>query len=325
MNNKQNAQKVCDRIVEEIEKNGFLPWVKPWNRKPNMIRVVDGYTEMTIYPSAWNRNGVEYKGVNTYLPTGEYITFAQCKKEGGTVKKGAHGFPVVFWNFFKKKVVDENGEEKEEKIPVLKYYTVFNVKDCEGIEQKHTKEPRTVRVEKVKFLPAEENGEKKLDDTAEAIIAGYINRAGNGFHLDREEVTDEAFYSPARDFVKTPCRSQYGEECGEYYSTIFHELAHSTGHSTRLNRFTGKAANAAFGSEEYSKEELVAEITAASVLNSIGMEEANTFRNSAAYVKSWSKKIKEDPLCYVSAASKAQAAFDMIVGVAQENNESEVE
>ena len=324
MNNKEIAQKVCDKIVEEIEKNGVLPWVKPWNKKPDTVRVVDGYKVVTIYPSAWNRNGVEYKGANTYLPTGEYITFAQCQKEGGKVKKGAHGWPVIYWNFIKKKVTDENGEEKEEKIPVLRYYTVFNVKDCDGIEQKHTKEPRTVKLENVKYIPVENDEEKPLDDTAEAIIAGYLNRAGNGFHLDREAVTDRAFYSPSLDYVNAPCRSQYGKDCGEYYSTIFHELAHSTGHSTRLNRFTGKAANAAFGSVEYSKEELVAEITAASVLNAIDMESANSFRNSAAYVKSWSSKIKSDPLCYVSAATKAQAAFDMLVGI-EEGNDNENE
>ena len=316
MNNKEVAAKICDRIVEEVEKGGFLPWVKPWDRKQNMVKVVDGFVEFTYYPSAWNRQGVEYKGVNTYLPGGEYITFAQCKKEGGSVKKGARGWPIVYWNFLCKKVRDEQtGEEKEEKIPVLKYYTVFNVKDCEGIEQKHNPEPRTAIIEKSHYEPVETSS-VSLNETAEAIISGYINRAGNGFHVNRDNVTDEAFYSPVADYVTVPCISQY-EEVGEFYSTMFHELAHSTGHKTRLNRFSGKAANAAFGSVEYSKEELVAEITAASVLNSIGLESANSFRNSAAYVKSWSQKIKSDPLCYVSAANKAQAAFDMLMGIAE--------
>ena len=313
MNNKEVAAKICDRIVEEVNKGGFLPWVKPWNRKPNMVKVVDGTVEITYQPGAWNRDGVEYRGVNTYLPGGEYITFARCKKEGGSVKKGARGWPVVFWNFIKKTVKDENGEDKEEQIPVLKYYTVFRVEDCDGIEQKHHPEPRTVTVEKAHYIPVK-GSSVPVDDTAEAIIAGYVSRAGNGFKVNRESVSDRAFYSPAGDYVTVPCLSQY-QENGEYYSTLFHELAHSTGHKTRLNRFTGKAANAAFGSVEYSKEELVAEITAASVLNSIGLESANSFRNSAAYVKSWSEKIKEDPLCYVSAANKAQSAFDLIMGI----------
>lgn len=313
MNNKEIAQKVCDRILEEIAKNGFLPWVKPWG-KQNAVKVVDGFVEITLSPAAWNRNGVQYKGVNTYLPVGEYITFAQCKKEGGSVKKGAKGYPVVYWNFVKKTVENENGEEEEKTIPVLKYYTVFNVNDCDGIKQKHVLKPETVKMPKVKYIPVSAD-ELPMNEAAETIIESYVNRAGNGFHIKRETVTDEAFYSPSLDYVSVPHRSQYGKDCGEYYSTLFHELGHSTGHATRLNRFTGKAKNAAFGSVEYSKEELVAEITAASVLNSIGLETGNSFRNSAAYIKSWSEKIKEDPMCYVSAASKAQAAFDMILGL----------
>ena len=316
MNNKEIAAKVCDRIVAEIGNNGVLPWVKPWNRKPNMVKVHDGFIEITINPCAWNRSGVEYRGCNTYLPAGEYITFQQCKKEGGSVRKGAHGWPIVYWNFIKKTVKDDQtGEEKEETIPVLKYYTVFNVeKDCEGLKVKHHPEPRTITVEKSHYVP-DDNSAVPVNEAAETIILDYIKRAGNGFYVKRDDISDEAFYSPARDYVNVPCLSQY-QENGEFYSTLFHELAHSTGHSTRLNRFTGKAANAAFGSVEYSKEELVAEITAATVLNSIGLESANSFRNSAAYVKSWAQKIKSDPLCYVSAANKAQAAFDLIMGIA---------
>ena len=316
MNNKEVAAKVCDRILEEINNGGFLPWIKPWNKKPNTVKVCDGYVEITIEPCAWKRSGEEYKGVNTYLPVGEYITFNQCKKEGGKIRKGAHGWPVVYWNFAKKTERNpETGEDEEITIPVLKNYTVFNVeKDCEGITRKHNPKPRTMIVEKSHYEIIS-NGSVPVNDTAEAIIAGYISRAGNGFHVDRESVSDRAFYSPALDYVNVPNINQYSEN-GEFYSTLFHELAHSTGHETRLNRFTGKAKNAAFGTVEYSKEELVAEITAASVLNSIGLESANSFRNSAAYVKSWAQKIKSDPMCYVSAANKAQSAFDLIMGIA---------
>lgn len=311
MNNKEVAKKVCDRIVNMIETSGFLPWSKPWNKK-NTVKVVDGYTEIVLPPVAWNRSGKFYSGVNTYLPIGEYITFNQCKKEGGTVKKGAHGFPVVYWNFVKKEVTDADGNKKEETIPVLKYYTVFSVSDCDGIKQKHNPKERTIRIEKAHYVPVDSS--VSVNETAESIIESYINRAGNNFHVNRDSVSDRAFYSPSYDYVTVPCLAQYAEN-GEFYSTLFHELAHSTGHSTRLNRFTGKAACAAFGSVEYSKEELVAEMTAATILNTINLESANTFRNSAAYVKGWSDKIKSDPLCYVSAASKAQAAFDLIMNV----------
>ena len=106
--------------------------------------------------------------------------------------------------------------------------------------------------------------------------------------------------------------TQY-DEPAEYYSTLFHELGHSTGHASRLNRFTGDAAAAAFGSESYSREELVAEITAASILNELGLESGNTFRNSAAYVKSWSEHIKNDPMMFVTACGKAEKAVDLIL------------
>lgn len=311
MNNKEVAEKVVNRILDLINQNGFLPWAKPWSMERNTVRIVDGYTEVTLHPTAWNRNGVLYKGVNTYLPVGEYITFNQCQKENGKVKKGAHGFPVVYWNFIKKETTDDDGETKIERIPVLKYYTVFSVNDCDGIEQKHSPKPQVIRMENVKYIPVEDDS-LTYDETAEQVIQNYVSRSN--LKLICDSVSDRAFYSPSLDSVTVPCRAQYANH-DEYYSTMFHELAHSTGHSTRLNRFTGKAACAAFGSTEYSKEELVAEITSATILNSLNLETANSFRNSAAYIKSWSEKIRKDPLCYVSAATKAQAAFDYILGI----------
>ena len=313
MNNKEVAKKVVDRIVELVESGEALPWVKPWNRKPNTVTVVDGVKTVTVYPSAWNRRGVDYKGANTYLPSGEYITFAQCKAEGGSVKKGAHGWPVVYWNFCKKTVTNpDTGEEEEVKIPVLKYYTVFRVEDCDGIKQKFSKSPRTIEIPVTHEELVEPDG--SLNATAEAVIADYIGRAGNGFSVLRDEICHSAYYAPLLDYVQVPRREQFASE-SEFYSTLFHELGHSTGHKTRLNRFKGEAASAAFGSESYSREELVAESTAAAILNALGMEEGNTFRNSVAYIKSWASHIKADPLMYVTATTRAQEAVDLILGI----------
>lgn len=313
LNNKAVAQKVVDKIVSLIESGEPLPWVKPWNRHPDTVTIVDGIKTVTIHPTAWNRKGQPYKGANTYLPAGEYITFKQCEAEHGMVKKGAKGFPVVYWNFQKVTVINpDTNEEEEKRIPFLKYYIVFRVEDCEGIKQKHQPKPYTVQIPVTHTVVKE--GDDDRDDTAEAIIADYIGRAGNGFHVDNDKISDHAYYSPAGDYVSVPTRAQFAA-LTEYYSTLFHELGHSTGHRTRLNRFTGKAANASFGSKEYSREELVAESTAATILNAIGMEEANTFRNSAAYIKSWSSKIKEDPMMYITAATRAQAAVDLILGI----------
>ena len=314
MNNKDIAKKVVDRIVDMIQTEGCLPWVKPWSRKVNTVEVIDGYKVITIYPRCWNRKGIEYKGANMYLPHGEYITFNQCKAEGGQVKKGAKGYPVVYWNFYTK--TEKNpltGDDEDVTIPILKYYTVFNVKDCDGIKQKHNPKPEVIKIPVTHSEPVAAS-DRDLNAAAEAIIADYVSRAGNGFHIKRNEITDKACYYPGFDYVSIPMREQF-QRISEYYSTLFHELGHSTGHSSRLNRFTGKAACAAFGSQEYSKEELVAEATAASILNALGMEDANSFRNSAAYIKSWASHIKNDPMMYISAMTKAQAAFDMIVGI----------
>lgn len=313
MNNKEVAAKIVNRIVELINAGEALPWVKPWSRKVNTVTVIDGVKTVTVYPVAWNRKGVQYRGANTYLPVGEYITFKQCVAEGGSVKKGAHGWPVIYWNFIEK--VDPETHEKET-IPLLKYYTVFNVNDCDGIEQKHSPQPTVVEVP-VTHEEVADDGNDDLNSTAEAVISDYVNRAGNGFHIDRDNVSNRAYYSPAEDYVNVPTRKQFAV-MAEYYSTLFHELGHSTGHSTRLNRFSGTAACAAFGSQEYSKEELVAESTAAGILNAIGMEEANSFRNSAAYIKSWASHIKSDPMMYITAATKAQAAINLILGVPAE-------
>lgn len=320
MNNKEIAKKVVDRICEMIAEGRPLPWVQPWNREADKVRVVDGYKEITLTPTAWNRQGKPYKGANTYLPKGEYITFNQAQKEGGKVRRGAKGFPVVYWNFKHITETDpDTGEQVQKTLPILKYYTVFRVEDVEGITQKHNPKPEVVRVPLYHYEPT--NPDSDLNDTAEQVVADYIARAGNGFEVKRDKDSDRAYYSPMSDYVRVPRREQF-TILNEFYSTLFHELAHSTGHKTRLNRFTGKAAYATFGSEEYSREELVAESTAASILNALGLEEANTFRNSAAYIKSWANAIKNDPLMYVTATTRAQAAFDLILGV--ESNPEEL-
>lgn len=323
MNNKEVAQKIVDRIVDLIEQGQPLPWVKPWGQNAHVVTIVDGEKVITINPTAWNRHGKPYRGANTYLPKGEYITYKQCAAEGGKVKKGAKGWPVVYWNFKEVKEHDEQtGEDKIRRVPILKYYTVFRVTDCEGIEQKHNPKPRVLHVPITHTEVRETPNGSDLNQTAEEVIADYIARAGNGFYMKREKTSDRAYYSPSADYVKVPTRAQFSS-LAEYYSTIFHELGHSTGHSTRLNRFTGEAATAHFGSESYSREELVAESCAASILNAIGLEDEASFRNSAAYIKSWASHIKEDPLMYVTAATRAQAAVDLILGVDAEETDAE--
>jgi antirestriction protein ArdC len=211
--------------------------------------------------------------------------------------------------------LDENGEKIIKLIPTLKYYNVFSVEDVEGIEPKHQPDPIVITIPRWHYETEDvEIDESLYNPAAESIIADYIKRAGT-LTLDRDGTSNEAYYQPALDHVVTPNITQFSDHA-EFYSTLFHELGHSTGHSSRLNRFTGKAANAAFGSQEYSKEELVAEIGAAALVNHVGLETSHSLRNSAAYVQNWLQVLKDDKRFIVSAAGKAEKAVNLILGSA---------
>ena len=122
--------------------------------------------------------------------------------------------------------------------------------------------------------------------------------------------SNKAFYQPATDTIVVPEMNQFTEKA-EYYSTVFHESVHSTGHSSRLNRISDVAR---FGSESYSKEELVAELGASYLVNAVGLETLSSFGNSAAYIKGWMAALKDDKRFIVSAAGKAEKAVRLIMG-----------
>lgn len=274
-------QMVTDRIISELEQ-GVIPWEKPWTGKG------DG---------AWNRvTGKPYSFLNQMLlgKPGEYLTFKQCTEAGGKVKKGEKSSICVFW---KQVPVEEekDGVKKTKLIPMLRYYNVFHIDQCEGIEQKHHKQDEEGNA--VEFDPIEE---------AEKILSNYLAREG----IKLENVLgDKACYRPSHDDIILPKRNQF-QKPEEYYSTAYHEATHSTGHSSRLNRL--KSTH--FASGEYSKEELVAEMGSAMSLNRLGIDTDHSTRNSAAYIKGWLENIKGDNKLVVSAASKAEKAVKMIFG-----------
>lgn len=274
-------QMVTDRIIAELEK-GLIPWRKPWT----------GAKE-----GAYNRvTGRPYSLLNQLLlkHQGEYATFKQIQEAGGHVRKGEKSEIVVFWKIQPVKEETEDGTEEIKQIPLLRYYNVFHVAtQCEGIEPKPTAELKELK-------PIEE---------AEKIKEAYKERE----HLKIiETVSNKAFYSPSMDYVQVPERQQY-THIEEFYSTLFHELTHSTGHKTRLNRLdTG--SNAHFGSESYSKEELTAEIGSAMILNQLGIDTEKSFTNSVAYVQNWLQVLKNDNKFIVSAASRAEKAVKYIMG-----------
>lgn len=283
-------QIVTDRICEQLNK-GIIPWNRPWTG------VADGAISYTTRKP--------YSLLNQMLlgEDGEYITFNEVAKLGGKVKKGAKSQMVVF---FKRYIKEETGinpdtgeEENKEKISfALRYYNVFNVKDCEGI-------------------PAKTREEKRLfteDKTGEEVISEYINReASNGFTFENIK-GNRAYYSPSLDKVVLPLKEQFKKE-GEYYSTAFHEIAHSTLKECRCNRKQKETVH--FGDEDYSKEELVAEITSANICSVTGIETASTFQNSVAYIQSWLRALQNDTKMIVFASSQAEKATRYILGITE--------
>lgn len=274
---------ITQKIIEKME-NGVVPWRRPWNS----------------YGAVCWRTQRPYRGINALLlEPGEYATFKAIQEAGGKIKKGAQSSIVVLWKW-----LEVDGEESEEgekqKIPFLRYYRVFEINSqCEGLESKMK--------DAVKFdhNPIEE---------AEKIIAGFKDCPPIKFAPGR------AFYSPGSDFISVPSIEDY-KVPEEFYSTAFHELVHSTGHQKRLSR-EGVTKSAGFGSEVYSKEELVAEIGAAMLCALAGIDNS-TIDNSAAYIKSWLTKLKKDPKMIVHAAAAAQKAADYIQGIKYSENISE--
>lgn len=220
MTTKENVyEMVTDRIIAELEK-GNIPWKRPWTGVRS-----GAYNRITKKP---------YSIINQILlkHSGSYATFKQWSDLGGHIKKGEKSEIVVFWKIYQKEETnEETGEKEVRKIPVLKYYNVFHISQVEGVK------PLEVPFKEVE--PIEE---------ADKIITMYVNRE----HLDFKELpSNKAFYSPSCDRVVVPMKEQY-ENINEYYSTTFHELTHSTGHKSRLDRLeTG--AIASFGSETYSE------------------------------------------------------------------------
>lgn len=280
-------QMVTDRIVKELE-NGVIPWQKPWSG------CRDG---------AYNyKSGRTYCLMNQFILKHRdgYLTFRQCKAMGGKVKKGAKAEVVFEWivSAFQLKnsdgslATDNNGDPLMRTHISLTYDKVFWIGDCEGLPEKEREEQEVLQ-------PIE---------AAEDIIYDYVKRSGVRFIA---EASDRAYYSPRQDKVVVPDITQY-KIVEEFYSTAFHELTHSTGHKSRLNRFEDEKS-AAFGSEVYSKEELVAELGAATLVNFLGLETEKSFRNSAAYIQNWMKALKDDPKFIVSASARAEKAVDMIL------------
>lgn len=291
-------QMVTDRIIEQM-KQGIIPWHKPWA----------GGTGVAI--SYTSRKAYSFLNQLLLGKPGEWLTWKQIQDHKGTVRKGAKSRFVVFYQWIVKKEVNaETNEVEDHSYPILKWYRVFHIDDTEGIESK--------------IVPVTPDNTIQPIERAEEVVNGYVNREAEatGFRFINDIESNSAYYSPANDEVVVPNLSQY-EIPEEYYSTTFHELTHSTMHEKRCNR---KSENkmAAFGNEDYSREELVAELGAAMLCNRIGIEVEKAFRNSVAYLQSWMKALKNDPKMIVWASGKAEKAARYILNEKdEENNDNE--
>jgi len=270
---------ITDRIIKQLEQ-GTIPWRKPWN-------TAEGMPKNLI-------SGKEYRGINVFLLASNgyaspyWVSFKQVSSLGGTVNKGEKGTPVVYWNWIEK---EDPETQKPKKIPFIRYYTVFNVQQTSGIPSEKIPQPE----ENVKEFSPIDEADKIKQSFHDCPIKHGSNRA---------------FYRPSDDEIGMPDPERF-DTPEEYYSTLFHEMTHSTGHKTRLDREGCKTVN--FGSDTYSKEELTAEMGAA-FLSAISGIVDKTLDNSAAYIQGWLSRLKKDKKVVIYAASQAQKSTDHIMG-----------
>ena len=276
---------VTNRIIEHLEK-GVVPWRQPWadaGLPKNLI------------------SGKPYRGINVWLlstlnyPQNCFLSFKQVKELGGTVKKGEKAQEVIFWKWLEVK----NKETKEkEKIPVLRYYNVFNISQCEGIP--------------IEKIPKQIERNNHPIDTCEKII-NEMPKCPQILNIEQK-----AYYRKSDDYINMP-KIETFVNSESYYGTLFHELVHSTGHNDRLNRME-LIKNNGFRTKDYAIEELTAEM-GASYLKSYAGIPIEHLETNASYIQGWLERLKNDKKIIVHASSQAQKATDYILNIRNEEIE----
>lgn len=301
------TDKMITRIKNAIDNKESFSWVKPWKGFP-----LGNYLNY-LKDGAENMN--QYRGVNRLLLDGGlYITKKQLDelstkdKAKYKIKKGCHREVVYFYKprTVQRKdadgnpMVDAEGNPVLQRYMIIRFYPVFNIADIEGLDE--------VTIEGIET----EYDETELSKKADKLIKAYCKR--DGLVMKTKKGIDSAYYRPADHTITVPNKSQFSS-LEEYYSTVFHELTHST--SKALNRELGNK----FGSEKYSFEELVAELGALFLMQTVGFDTSKTEINSTAYLKGWLKVLKSDVSFLVKASNKAQAALDYFLDVKFENED----
>jgi len=291
---KDTYQEVTDSVIKTLEE-GTVIWKCPWNKTGLPKNVSTG-----VNYRGWNIFWLNFHTISKGYRTPYYITYKQASDLGGTIKKGEKGTKITYWatielkdkQFIKKDSTTNDHKEEHPVKMVPKDHIVFNVDQTERIN--------FADVEKL-FRNESEEITSCEDVIARMPSKPIITEKGN-----------RAYYSPGEDLVAVPCMRQFNSDPG-YYAVLFHELAHSTGHQSRLNR-KGIMERTSFGDSDYSKEELTAELTSAFLcaVTDIGTE---TLPASAAYIASWLLALKNDKTLVLKAAAQAQKAADYILNV----------
>lgn len=277
---------VTERMLKLMDETKSVPWVKPW---AGGARIGDGQNIVS---------GHKYRGINALLTYASgfsnpyFLSFNQAKEVGASVRKGSTGIPIVYWG----RVENQDADGETDARMFCRYYTVFNVDQIEGLPERLLN-----KVNEFKGS-AETKGLPRIDLADQTVTA---------LKADIRFGEQRAYYSPTLDYINMPNPETF-TATAEFYSTMFHELAHWTGHASRLNR-KELAEPSYFGSHNYSREELVAELTACFVLNYLNIQTGTAERNSAAYLNNWHRRLSSNPDDLIIAAQRAQKAADYIL------------
>lgn len=292
---------VTERMIKALEA-GTVPWQKPWQG----VR------------ARYMTNGKPAQGINIFLlataaaehgyTSPWWGSWKAIESRGVRPRTGEKSEIIVFWKIFDKETdeTDERGRKVTRRIPVLRYFRVWNADQCDGLPEKYYAKP------------GQPSDSPESHPEAAATLAAYVGKdSGPSLHHGG----NQAFYTPGTDSITLPAKSTFAGEA-EYFSTAFHEATHSTGHHDRLAR-KGVVEGATFGCEKYAREELVAEMGSA-ILCAIH-EIDSTFDNSAAYVAAWLKALRDDSRLVVTAAAQADKAAKLIMGTDEESDTEESE
>ncbi|MFH5803202.1 ArdC family protein [Alienimonas sp. DA493] len=277
---------ITQQIVEALESGDVPPWRRPWagGGLPQNAATGNRYGGVNVLL-------LQHASLDSGFASPLWATYRQWQSAGCQVGRGRRGTKIVFYRPLTKVVTDRRtGEEREESFPLLKTYSVFNLDQVEGevVERLRAEHAGPIRADFVDFGPAEE-----------AIRATEADVRFGG---------DRAFYDRTGDYVQMPHKRQF-DPPHEFYTVLFHELAHWCGHPLRLNR----AAGDRFGDSRYAQEELVAELTSAYLLAETGVPQSDDLGGHNAYVASWLKALHNDTRFIFRAATAASKAADYVL------------